>query len=64
LHAAAFFVSSAKLPNLELKARPKQLLGYLPLNVALLGSSKLKIVCFIFGKDFAISLSPSASGKF
>jgi hypothetical protein len=35
LHAAAFLVSSVKLPNLQLKTRPKQLLGYLPLNIVL-----------------------------
>ncbi len=30
LHATAFLVLSVKLPNLQLKARPKQLLGSLP----------------------------------
>ncbi len=35
LHAAAFLVSSVKLPNLELKTQPKQLLGYPPLDTAL-----------------------------
>jgi hypothetical protein len=35
LHAAVFLVSSVKLPNLQLKTRPKQLLGYLPLYIAL-----------------------------
>jgi hypothetical protein len=29
------FCSLTKLPSLELKTRPKQLLGYLPLDVAL-----------------------------
>ena len=37
LHAAACFVSSVKLPNLELKTRPKQLLGSLPLVIVLPG---------------------------
>ncbi len=35
LHAATFLVLSVKLPNLQLKTRPKQLLGYLPLVIAL-----------------------------
>ncbi len=35
LHAAVFLVSSVKLPNLQLKTRPKQLLGYLPLDIML-----------------------------
>ncbi len=35
LHADAFLVSSVKLPNLQLKTRSKQLLGYLPLDSAL-----------------------------
>ncbi len=35
LHAATFLVLSAKLPNLQLKTRPKQLLGSLPLVLAL-----------------------------
>jgi hypothetical protein len=30
LHTHAFLVSSLKLPNLQLKTQPKQLLGYLP----------------------------------
>jgi hypothetical protein len=29
LHAHAFLVSSLKLPNLQFKTQPKQLLGYL-----------------------------------
>jgi hypothetical protein len=33
LHAATFLVLSVKLPNLQLKTRPKQLLGSLPLVV-------------------------------
>jgi hypothetical protein len=35
LHAATFLVLSVKLPNLQLKTRPTQLLGYLPLVIAL-----------------------------
>jgi hypothetical protein len=35
LHAAVFLVSSVKLPNLQLKTRPKQLLGYLPLDITI-----------------------------
>ncbi len=35
LHAAAFLVSSVKLPYLQVKTWPKQLLGYLPLDIAL-----------------------------
>jgi hypothetical protein len=36
LQAAAFLVSSVKLPDLLLKTLPKQLLGYLLLDIALL----------------------------
>jgi len=40
--AAAFLLSSAaKRPNLELKTRPKQLLGSLPLVTALPGTAVL-----------------------
>ncbi len=35
LHAAAFLVSSEKLPNLQLKTQPKQLLGSLTLVISL-----------------------------
>jgi hypothetical protein len=35
LHAAAFLVSSVKLPNLQLKTQPKQLLGYLMFDIVL-----------------------------
>jgi hypothetical protein len=35
LHAATFLVLSVKLPNLQLKTRPKQLLGSLPLVIVL-----------------------------
>ncbi len=35
LHADAFLVLSVKLPNLQLKTCPKQLLGSLPLVIAL-----------------------------
>ena len=41
MHAAAFLVASVKLPNLELKTRSKQLLGYLPLDIALPYNPKL-----------------------
>ncbi len=37
LHAAYFRCYHVKLPNLELKTRPKQLLGSLPLDYALPG---------------------------
>jgi hypothetical protein len=37
LHATTFLVLSVKLPNLQLKTRPKQLLGSLPLVIALPG---------------------------
>jgi hypothetical protein len=37
LLAATFLVLSVKLPNLQLKTRPKQLLGSLLLAIALLG---------------------------
>jgi hypothetical protein len=35
LHAATFLVLSVKLPNLQLKTQPKQLLGYLLLVITL-----------------------------
>jgi hypothetical protein len=35
LHAATFLVLSVKLPNLQLKTQPKQLLGSLSLVIAL-----------------------------
>jgi hypothetical protein len=35
LHAATFLVLSVKLPNLQLKTRPRQLLGSLSLVIAL-----------------------------
>jgi hypothetical protein len=35
LHAATFLISSVKLPNLQLKTRPKQLLGSLLLVIKL-----------------------------
>jgi len=35
LHAATYLVSSVKLPNLQLKTQPKQLLGSLPLVITL-----------------------------
>jgi hypothetical protein len=35
LHAATFLVLSVKLPNLQLKTQPKQVLGSLPLVIAL-----------------------------
>jgi hypothetical protein len=35
LHAATFLVLSVKLPNLQLKTQPKQLVGSLPLVIAL-----------------------------
>jgi hypothetical protein len=44
LHAAAFLVSSVKLPNLQLKTQPKQLLGYLPLDIVL--HSKRFCICY------------------
>jgi len=34
LHAATFLVLSVQLPNLQLKTWPKQLLGYLLLDIA------------------------------
>ncbi len=37
LYAATFLVISVKLPNLQLKTRPKQLLGSLPLVIMLPG---------------------------
>ncbi len=37
LPVATFLVLSVKLLNLQLKTRPKQLLGYLPLVIALPG---------------------------
>ncbi len=37
LHADACLASFVKLPNLQLKTWPKQLLGYLPLDIALPG---------------------------
>jgi hypothetical protein len=42
LHAAAFLVSSVKLPKLQLKTRPKQLLGYRLLDIALLAPTFIK----------------------
>ncbi len=38
-HAATFLVLSVKLPNLQIKTRPKQLLGSLPLVIVLTGLS-------------------------
>ncbi len=35
LHAEQFWCYQIKLPNLKLKTRPKQLLGYSPLAIAL-----------------------------
>jgi hypothetical protein len=35
LHAATFLVLSLKLPNLQLKTRPKQVLGSLPLVIVI-----------------------------
>ncbi len=43
LHAATFWMVSVKLPNLQLKTRPKQLLGSLPLVIALPGPHINKI---------------------
>jgi hypothetical protein len=34
-HAVHFLCYRVKLPNLKLKTRPKQLLGYLPLDIVL-----------------------------
>jgi hypothetical protein len=39
LHAATFLLLSIKLPNLQLKTWPKQLLGSLPLVIVLPGLS-------------------------
>ncbi len=39
LHAEHFWCYQVKLPNLKLKPQPKQLLGYLPLVIALPGQS-------------------------
>ena len=38
------YFSETKLPNLKLKTRPKQLLGYLPLITALHDNSELNLV--------------------
>jgi hypothetical protein len=35
LHSVHFLCYGVKLPNLKLKTRPKQLLDYLPLDIAL-----------------------------
>jgi hypothetical protein len=35
LHAEHFWCFQVKLPNLKMKTRPKQFLGYLPLVIAL-----------------------------
>jgi hypothetical protein len=43
LHTAAFLVLSVKLPNLQLKTQPKQLLGSLPLVIALPGVTDLSL---------------------
>jgi hypothetical protein len=45
LHAPIFLVLLVKLPNLQLKTQPKQLLGYLPLVIALpaLGMGEIEI---------------------
>ncbi len=52
LHAAAFLVSSVKLPNLKLKTRPKQLLGPLPLVVVPPGDVYHKVLhCTSEGKS-------------
>jgi hypothetical protein len=42
-----FSVLSVKLPNLQLKTRPKQLLGSLPLVIALPGKACLLYVCTV-----------------
>jgi hypothetical protein len=44
LHAAHFWCYRVKLPNLKLKTWPKQLLGSLPLVIAL---PKLKLKTFV-----------------
>jgi hypothetical protein len=43
------FCYRVKLPNLKLKIRPKQLLGSLPLDIALPGAVDLliKVACFV-----------------
>ncbi len=41
LHAATYLVLSVKLPNLQLKTQPTQLLGYLPLATALPDCAKV-----------------------
>ncbi len=40
-HAIHFLCYGVKLPNLKLKTRPKQLLGYLPLDVIMLPGDTL-----------------------
>jgi hypothetical protein len=42
VHAATFLVLYVKLPNLKLKSQPKQLLGSLPLVIALPGKTMYK----------------------
>ncbi len=37
VHAVHLLFNGVKLPNFKLKTRPKQLLGYIPLPIALLG---------------------------
>ena len=39
-----------KLPNLMLKTRPKQLLGYLPLDIALPVSILQNIIVLLYAK--------------
>jgi hypothetical protein len=41
VHAAHFLCYGVKLPNLKLKTQPKQLLGYLPLDIVLPAPSNI-----------------------
>jgi len=44
LHVATFLALSVKLPNLQLKTQPKQILGSLPLVIALPVSTDLGVI--------------------
>ncbi len=44
VHAMHLLCYGVKLPNLKLKTRPKQLLGYLPLDIALPAAAKHELL--------------------
>ncbi len=53
LHAEHFWCYQVKLPNLKLKTQSKQLLGSLPLVIALPGQTRQRYAKIIIQADFA-----------